>query len=105
LGVSVEGPRYLDRLDRLREIGAGVRFVSFEPLLGPVEPDLTGIDWVIVGGESGTDRRPFNVEWARVLRDRCAAAGVAFFYKQGSGRWPGMDDVLDGQTYKAWPAR
>jgi len=103
LGVTVEGPRYLGRIDQLRQIPAKVKFVSFEPLLERVTPDLRGISWVIVGGESGVDRRPFDVAWARSLRDQCAEAGIPFFYKQGSDRWPGMDDVLDGQTFKEWP--
>jgi protein gp37 len=104
LGVSVENERHLDRLEVLRGIPAAVRFVSFEPLLGPVRPDLAGISWVIVGGESGEGRRAFDKRWALELRDQCAASGVAFFFKQGSGLWPGADDLLDGVKCKAFPA-
>jgi protein gp37 len=86
IGVSVENQRYAQRLDYLREVRkAAVRFVSAEPLLGPVTLNLKGINWVIVGGESGPRHRPFDSDWARGLRDQCAAAGAAFFMKQLGG--------------------
>lgn len=87
LGVSVEDqPRADDRIADLRDTPAAVRFVSFEPLLGAVQADLTGIHWAIVGGESGPGARPMHPDWARSLRDQCQAAGVAFFFKQ-FGDW------------------
>jgi len=87
-GVSVENSDYLFRLDHLRRTAARLKFVSFEPLLGPVHEDLdlTGIDWVIVGGESGPRARPMHPDWVRGIRDRCMAAGVPFFFKQW-GEW------------------
>ncbi len=93
LGVTVEDRRYgLPRIDRLRQVSARVRFLSVEPLpedLGPL--DLGGIDWVIVGGESGPDARPMRPEWALAVRDRCRAAGVAFLFKPW-GAW-GPDGI------------
>jgi protein gp37 len=87
LGTSIESDRYVWRADHLRDAPAAVRFVSLEPLLGPVPSlDLTGIDWVITGGESGPNARPIEVDWARDIRDRCQEAGVAFFFKQW-GEW------------------
>lgn len=87
LGTSIESDRYAWRADHLRSTPAAVRFLSLEPLLGPVPSlDLTGIDWVIVGGESGHGARPMHPEWVRDIRDRCQAAGVRFFFKQW-GEW------------------
>ena len=87
LGVSVEDRRQLYRIDDLRATPAAIRFLSIEPLLEDLgEIDLTGVDWVIVGGESGPDARPFDIAWARSLRDLCQAAGVAFFMKQLGSR-------------------
>ena len=82
LGVSVENQRWTTRIDALREINARVRFLSCEPLLGPLALDLAGIHWVIVGGESGPGARPMRPEWARAVREQCADAGVPFFFKQ-----------------------
>src|SRR3954451_10129530 len=83
IGVSVENNRWAHRADYLREVPAAVRFVSAEPLLGPVDQlDLSGIDWLIAGGESGPHHRPVNIQWVRELRDRCTEEGVAFFFKQ-----------------------
>ena len=106
MGVSVETERYEFRIDHLRRVGAKVRFVSAEPLLGPL-PDLnlTGIDWLIAGGESGPSARSMDEEWVRDLRDQCGDAGVAFFFKQWGGRTPkanGRD--LDGRHYDEMPA-
>lgn len=87
LGTSIESDRYTFRANHLRETPAAVRFLSLEPLLGPLPSlDLEGIDWVIVGGESGPRARPMHPDWVRDLRDRCQAAGVAFFFKQW-GEW------------------
>lgn len=83
LGTSIENDRYTFRADHLRRIPCAVRFLSCEPLLGPLASlDLAGIDWVIVGGESGPGARPMHPEWVTEIRDRCVAAGVPFFFKQ-----------------------
>lgn len=87
MGVSVETRDYIHRIDTLRQTGALVKFLSIEPLLGPIpELNLTGIDWVIVGGESGPRARPMKKEWVTDIRDQCLGAGVAFFFKQWGGR-------------------
>jgi protein gp37 len=88
LGVSVEDQKWADiRIDALRETPAAVRMLSLEPLLGPLDSlDLTGIGWVIVGGESGPGARPMHPDWVRSLRDQCTSAGVPFFFKQW-GEW------------------
>ena len=105
MGVSVERADYTFRIDHLRRTPAAVKFLSVEPLLGPLpDLDLTGIDWVIVGGESGPGARPMAVEWAAGVRDQCAAAGVAFFFKQ----WGGPNKkrtgrTLDGRTWDDTP--
>jgi protein gp37 len=83
LGTSIESDRYAFRADHLRDTPAAVRFLSLEPLLGPLPSlDLTGIDWVIVGGESGPGARPMHPDWVRDIRDRCVASGIPFFFKQ-----------------------
>jgi protein gp37 len=83
MGVSVESADYTSRIDDLRATGARVKFLSLEPLLGPLEKlKLRGIDWVIVGGESGHRARPMDRAWVTSIRDQCARAGVAFFFKQ-----------------------
>ena len=91
LGTSIESDRYAFRADHLRNTPAAIRFLSLEPLLGPLPSlDLTGIDWVIVGGESGPGARPMHPDWVRDIRDRCVDAGVAFFFKQW-GNWAQTD--------------
>ena len=82
MGVSVENQRFRSRVDDLRHVPAAMRFLSCEPLLGPLELNLTGIDWVIVGGESGPGARPMRPEWALSVRDQCGEADVPFFFKQ-----------------------
>ncbi len=106
LGVSVETADYVERIEYLCEVPAAIRFLSLEPLLGPI-PDLhlTGIDWVIVGGESGPGARPMRAEWAQSVRDQCIAAGVPFFFKQ----WGGVQRTkagrrLDGRTWDQYPS-
>jgi len=86
MGVSVENEKYAYRIDHLRRTGAHVKFLSLEPLLSPLHDlDLTGIDWVIVGGESGPGARPMKEEWVLDIRDQCLAARVPFFFKQWGG--------------------
>jgi protein gp37 len=88
LGTSIELDKYTWRAEKLRQTPAAVRFLSLEPLLGPLPSlELHGLDWVIVGGESGHGARPLEAEWVRDLRDRCAAQGVAFFFKQTGAVW------------------
>jgi protein gp37 len=94
LGTSVENDRVLDRIDALRRVPAAIRFISFEPLIGHVGPDLDGIHWAIVGGESGPRARPMDPEWACVLRDQCREEGVAFFMKQMERRKPIPADLM-----------
>jgi protein gp37 len=97
LGVSVEDAKNAVRLKHLRAVQASVKFVSFEPLLGSVgRLDLTGIDWVIVGGESGPHARPMAEEWAVEIRDQCRAAKVPFFFKQ----WGGVRPKSGGRLLK-----
>lgn len=108
LGVSVEDQTRKTRIDDLRNTPAAVRFISAEPLLEYLgEVDLTGIDWVIVGGESGPNARPMHPDWARTLRDQCAAAGVAFHFKQWGGEWGPdtgpRDDCHPGTTIRRDP--
>lgn len=104
-GVSVETQEYAGRIDALRQVPSAVRFVSFEPLLGPVENvDLSCIDWAIVGGESGTRARPMREAWAVSLRDQCVEAGVAFFFKQWGGvRRKEAGRELGGRTWSQMP--
>jgi protein gp37 len=105
MGVSVENRKYTSRIDHLRQTGARVKFLSLEPLLGPLPNlDLAGIDWVIVGGESGPGARPMAPGWVRDIRDQCVASGVAFFFKQWGGtRKKRAGRVLDGRTWDEYP--
>jgi protein gp37 len=133
LGVTIENRRFVHRADLLRETPAAVRFVSAEPLLGPLRPWRTerhlrdgreevwhrwedgyggtglllpGIDWLIVGGESGAHHRPIKPDWVRDLRDACEINGTAFFFKQWGGRTPKSGGrELDGRTWDEMPAR
>jgi protein gp37 len=105
LGVSVEDSQNTVRLKHLQTAQATVKFVSFEPLLGPVGIiDLTGIDWAIVGGESGPRARPIAEEWAIEIRDQCRAFNVAFFFKQWGGIRPKSGGrVLRGREWNQYP--
>lgn len=105
MGVSIENRRFVHRADLLRDVDAAVRFISAEPLLGGLEGlDLTGIDWLIAGGESGPRHRPVKAEWLRDLRDRCVQDGVAFFFKQWGGHRPKAGGrLLDGRTWDEMP--
>ncbi len=107
MGVSVENGKYRFRIDHLRAVPASVRFLSLEPLLGPLPAlDLAGIDWVIVGGESGPKARPVEQGWVEEIRDQCAIARVPFFFKQWGGRTPKAGGrELDDRTWDEMPAR
>jgi protein gp37 len=105
-GVSVENARYTVRVAELRTVPAAVRFLSIEPLLGPI-PDLPleGIHWVIVGGESGPGRRPPDAAWIREIRDQCVRAEVPFFFKQWGGRTPKAGGrILDRRVWNQMPS-
>ncbi len=113
MGVSVENQRFVERVDDLRRVPARVRFLSCEPLLGPLDLDLAGIQWVIAGGESGRGARPMHEDWVRGVRDQCLSADVPFFFKQ----WGAFDRVgvrrgkhangraLDGRRWQQFPGR
>jgi len=105
MGVSAENSDYIGRIDHLRRSDALVKFLSVEPLLGPLEGlNLRGIDWVIAGGESGPGARPMEADWVRSIRDQCLEADVAFHFKQ----WGGVNKkktgrTLDDRTWDQWP--
>lgn len=105
MGTTVENAAVAHRVRHLRQTHAAIKFLSVEPLLGPIPRlPLAGIDWVIVGGESGPGARPMRAEWVRRIRDRCVLRGVPFFFKQ----WGGVDKkragrVLDGRTWNGLP--
>lgn len=97
LGTSVEGPKVMHRIGELRHVAAAVRFISFEPLIGSVAGvDLTGIQWAIVGGESGPRARPMKVEWVEEIEQACRDTDAAFFFKQ----WGGKNKKAAGRTFK-----
>jgi protein gp37 len=105
VGTSIESNDYTWRADVLRRVPASTRFLSLEPLLGPLPSlDLAGIDWAIAGGESGPGHRPVNMAWIRDIRDRCVASDVAFFFKQVGGPTPKAGGrELDGRTWDQTP--
>lgn len=105
MGVSVENARFVRRIDHLRSTHAHVKFLSIEPLLGPLPRlDLRGIQWVIVGGESGPRARPMQHSWVLDIRDQCRAAGVAFFFKQWGGVFKSRTGrELEGRTWDEMP--
>jgi protein gp37 len=105
LGVSIEDGEHLGRLNHLKQANATVRFISFEPLLGPIgKVNLDGISWAIVGGESGPNARAMSPDWARELRDQCGEQDVAFFFKQWGGPRPKSGGrLLDGETWDGFP--
>jgi len=106
IGVSVESDETLYRVDDLRTVPAAVRFLSCEPLIGPLERlDLDGIGWVIAGGESGPNHRPLDSQWVTNIRDKCVSAGVPFFFKQWGGRTPKQGGrELEGRQWSEMPA-
>jgi len=105
MGVSVENEKYTFRIDHLRKTRANVKFLSLEPLLGPLSNiDLQGIHWVVVGGESGPKARSMEEQWVAEIRDQCATKGIAFFFKQ----WGGVNKkrtgrILEGRTWDEMP--
>ena len=105
MGVSVENQQYTHRISHLRNVPSAIRFLSIEPLLGPITTlPLDRIDWVIVGGESGPKARPLDIEWVRNIRDRCINAKVPFFFKQWGGTRKSLSGrILDGQTWDEMP--
>jgi protein gp37 len=107
MGVSIENEDYLFRVDHLRKTGAHIKFLSIEPLLGSLRKlNLHGIDWVIVGGESGPGARPMDPEWVREIRDRCLRAGVPFFFKQWGGVFKSRAGrILDAQNWDEMPTQ
>jgi len=107
MGVSVENGTVVQRIDDLRRADVGLRFLSLEPLLGPLpDLDLTDIDWVIVGGESGPGARPIMPDWVRHIRDTCLDADVPFFFKQWGGtRKKAAGRELDGRIWDEMPRR
>jgi protein gp37 len=104
IGTSVENMDVAHRVDTLRQVEARVRFLSCEPLLGPLRLDLTDIHWVIGGGESGVGFRACDTDWALQLRDQCIDQRVAFFWKQWGGRTPKSGGrILDDRTWDEFP--
>jgi len=105
VGVTIESGKYKNRVDFLRDIPAAVRFLSIEPMINSIgDIDLTNIDWVIVGGESGPKARPIKKEWVNEVKEQCLQAGVPFFFKQ----WGGFNKkkngrLLDGQVWNQFP--
>ena len=107
MGVTVENAECIFRIDHLRQTKAAIKFISFEPLLGPIANiDLEGTDWVIVGGESGPKARPMKPQWATDIRDQSLSAGVPFFFKQWGGVNKGKNGrLLNGHTWDQMPIR
>jgi len=105
MGVSVENSDYTFRIDHLRQTDARIKFLSLEPLLGPLPHlNLTNIDWVIVGGESGTNARPVQPEWIIEIKEQCRTAGVPFFFKQWGGKNKKKNGrLLEGRTWDEMP--
>lgn len=104
VGVSVESQQEFDRVLLLKRVKSTKKFVSIEPMLGPININLTGIDWVILGGESGPGARPIKIEWVRPIRDQCVDKGIPFFFKQ----WGGVNKkkvgrMLDGREWNEMP--
>jgi len=107
LGASIESERWLGRLTELRETGARTKFLSLEPLLGPLSDlNLGGVDWVIVGGESGPGARPMQADWVREIRDNCVNHEIPFFFKQWGGVFKKRTGrLLDNRIWEQMPIR
>ncbi|MBI4502967.1 MAG: phage Gp37/Gp68 family protein [Gemmatimonadetes bacterium] len=104
IGTSIEDQRTVYRVAHLVRVPAHVRFLSCEPLLGPLRLQLQGVHWVIVGGESGIVHRPMDLRWARDIRDQCVSQNVPFFFKQVGGRTPKAHGrLLDDRTWDQYP--
>ena len=105
VGVSVENQDNVWRMDYLKQVPARIKWLSIEPLIGEItDIDLNGINWVVVGGESGSDFRPMEEEWAVYLRDKCQELNVPFFFKQWSGKSPKkLGDLLEGVQWHQYP--
>lgn len=105
MGVSIESQDYTQRIEDLKNVPAHIRWISFEPLIGPIDKmDLTGIHWVVVGGESGPRFRPMDPDWARGIRDKCIEQNVRFFFKQWSGHSvKKLGRILDGKLWNQYP--
>lgn len=104
IGTSIEDERQLRRADELRRVDAAVRFLSLEPLLGPLPNlNLDGINWLTVAGESGSNARPMDADWVRDLRDRARQSGTAFFFLQWGGAKPKSGRILDDCTWDEMP--
>lgn len=105
MGVSVENDEYMHRIGHLRKTHARSKFISYEPLLGPInDANYEGIDWVIVGGESGPRARPLMEEWVVEIRDHCISAGIPFFFKQWGGVRKKLNGrILQGRTWDQYP--
>jgi len=105
MGITVELAEYIFRIEHLRQVNSRIKFISFEPLLGPIRnADLSGIDWVIVGGESGPHARPLDRSWVVALRDQCTEQNIPFFFKQ----WGGFNKkkagrMLEGRFWDEMP--
>jgi protein gp37 len=107
VGTSIENQATADaRIPHLTECPAAMRFLSCEPLLGPIEffSHHTGINWIIAGGESGSGARPMEIDWVRMIRNHCAAVKIPFFFKQWGGARAGGAAILDGREHKEYPA-
>lgn len=105
LGTSIEDMRVSGRADALRAVPARIRFISYEPALGPLDDlDISGIDWIIYGGESGPGYRREDKDWARTMRDRCRREGIAFFHKQSAAHRTEMGIELDGEMIRQFPS-
>ena len=104
LGTSIEDMRVADRADHLRSIPAAIRFISYEPALGSLNDlDLTGLDWVIFGGESGSGYRQMDIQWARDMREKCEEAEIVFFFKQSAATRTEKGIELDGEIVRKFP--
>jgi len=105
VGVSVENQKNIRRIEHLKMSNANLRFISFEPLLSPIDVDLTGIDWVILGCESGPGARPIKIEWVREIRDQCIEKKIPFFLKQLNFVRKKKNRILDGREWNEMPRR
>lgn len=107
MGVTVENNEYIDRVKLLRKTDAAIKFISFEPLIGPIDDlDIRGIDWVIVGGESGPRSRPMNESWVLDIKQQCSELGIPFFFKQWGGTNKKKNGrLLKGRTWDEMPSK